>query len=354
MALHTFREALGPVGLHVLDDADDTAIQAEAQAALSRFQAIHDNLERRVRRGELPSDWARRQAEAAAAQLRATVRGRASDSSPVPKVFLDRLIAASEARARARASSTLEALQHETNRLLRSVLVEHQVQGRTAEFEAKTFHRPLAGGRAAPTLDRLLAFHQTAGLAGDEAALEWSRRQLEAIRPRTLDGESQDRIDRACDRPDAISPRRVARHLEALRAGAAADRAAFVARAVADRDPHACVAAFLLARRTPEATSLPWVRLVLSGLDVFPDAALSLLRALEAEARAEADDRARAQAERAIAIAEAQLRFPDPDPDPADPTGGPAPVPGDPAATRRAGGGVIRGRLEDDSSDNYY
>ena len=35
-------------------------------------------------------------------------------------------------------------------------------------------------------VDRLLAFHEEASQAGDEAALEWARRQLEDQRPRVF------------------------------------------------------------------------------------------------------------------------------------------------------------------------
>jgi len=70
-------------------------------------------------------------------------------------------------------------------------LIEQQLQNRAREFEGKTFVRSFTGGQPAPTLDSLLRFHETSSLAGDEAAQEWSRRQLESAR--SLHTEKQSR-----------------------------------------------------------------------------------------------------------------------------------------------------------------
>ncbi len=266
-------------------------------------------MERQVRRGDLTVKVARATTEAAAAQLRHDLRSRADGFQATPRVFLDRLVEAAEARKRSREQMSLEGLQRETNRLLRLSLVEQQLQTRAQEFEGKTYVRRMPGGQPAPTLDSLLAFHQTASLGGDEAAVEWTRRQLEIQRPRVADAEDQRRIDLACDRPDSVNPRLVAAYLEAISAGDPAEVERFASNAVESSDANACVAAFLLARAEPSATAVRWVRDLLNSLSAFPAAALETLRAVEAETRGEDVEAARAQADYAIALAEAQARL---------------------------------------------
>jgi hypothetical protein len=308
MALHPFREALGQAGLRAFQH--ESSFKAVADTALARFQTLRDDLERQVRRGDLTVKVARERARSAAAELKTGLSEQAEGYSPVPRVFLDRLVEACDLRKKAREYQSLEGLQRETNRLLRQTLVEQQLRTRAEEFEGRTFVRSMPGGKPAPTLDSLLAFHETATQAGDEAAREWARRQLEAMRPRVPDAADQRRIDRACDRPDSVNPRTVATYLEALPEADPAALEVFVTEALAGRDSNACVAAFVMAREAPGGTGLRWVRDVLNGLNEFPDAALTTLRALEAEARASDADSARAQADYAVALAEAQDRFP--------------------------------------------
>src|SRR6185437_10047896 len=136
-----------------------------------------------------------------------------------PRIFLDRLVEVGNARKRARERQSTEGLQRETNRLLRQTLIEQQLQSRAAEFEGRTFVRPAHGGVPVPTLDALLSFHEMAGNAGDEAAMEWARRQLEGFRTRVVEPQDQRRIDLACDRPDLVNPRLVETYVESLGTG---------------------------------------------------------------------------------------------------------------------------------------
>jgi hypothetical protein len=307
MALNPFREALGQAGRRA--SQHESSFKPEADAALARFQAVRADLERQVRRGDLTVKVARERAEVAAAQLKAALTAQAQGFSASPKVFLDRLVEASELRKRSRDQMSLEGLQRETNRLLRQTLVEQQLQNRTGEFEGKTFVRRLTGGQPAPTLESLLAFHETAVNAGDEAAAEWARRQLEGLRVRVSDPADLRRIDLACDRPDVVNPRVVAVYLEALEGAGPGEVEGFVARALAGRDANACVAAFLRARDEPGGMAVRWVRDVLDGLGGFPDAALATLRSIEADARGADAEAARAQADYAAALAESEARL---------------------------------------------
>jgi hypothetical protein len=302
MPLNPTREMLGQAGLHAYHH--ESTFKSESESALAEFQAFRDALERQVRRGDLTVKVARQKAETAAGQLRASLQKRAEDYSPVPRVFLDRLIEAGNTRKKARDSMSMEGLQRETNRLLRQSLIEQQLQSRAVEFEGRTFIRSMTGGVPAPTVDTLLAYHTEASHAGDEAAVEWTRRQLEGFRSRTVDPDTLRKIDLACDSPEKVNPRLVNTYVEALDGSDPDALETFVSHALEDRDSNACMAAFMLARQAPEGTRPRWVRMVLNGLGSFPDAALNTLRALEAEARAADSESARAQADYAIAVAE--------------------------------------------------
>jgi hypothetical protein len=308
MSLNPLKDTLTRAGLAA--SQRDTPFQAEADAALAGFQAVRRDLERQVRQGELTVKVARERASDAAKRLSELLVPRSEGFSPVSRVFLDRLIAATETRKAAKERASSESLLRETNRLLRETLVEQQLASRASEFEGRTFVRSMAGGNAAPTLDSLIRFHETATLAGDDSALEWGRRQLEALRTRVIGDEDIRRIDSACDRPDRLNPRIVARYVESLNDAPAETLESFVGEAIASRDTNACAAAFALAREAPEGSSTRWVRNVLNGLDQFPDAALNSLRVWEAEARADDAHAARSKAEYAVALAEADSRFP--------------------------------------------
>ena len=308
MALNPFREALGQAGLHAYHH--ESTFKADADGALARFQTIQSDLERQVRRGDLTLKVAREKANAAVAQLRNDLRERAEGHSSVSRVFLDRLVEASNARMRARERMSLEQLQRETIKLLRMSLIEQQMQTRSVEFEGKVSVRPMTGGPAAPTLQSLLSFHEMAGNAGDEAAREWARRQLEGCRSRAIDPDDQRKIDVACDRPDTINPRLVANYVESLQNADDDSLETFANEAIGARDANACVAAFVIAREAPQGVRARWVRTVLGGLNEYPDAALATLRTLEAEARNEDSEGARAHAEFAIAVAETRTRLP--------------------------------------------
>jgi hypothetical protein len=307
MALNPLREALAQAGLRAYQQ--ESAFQQEADEALTQFQAVRTDLERQVRRGDITVKAAREKAADAAGRLKENLNQQAGGYSPVPRVFLDRLVEASNARKRSRDRLTSDGLQRETNRLLRLSLVEQQIQTRAAEFQGRASVRLTPGAQPAPTVDSVLAFHQTAFHAGDEAAMEWARRQLESMRGLVLDDGLQRQIDMACDRPDSVNPRLVAAYVQAMH-GADPDAAEeFVDNALESRDANACVASFVMARDEPGGSAVRWVRKVLNGLGSFPDAALETLRSLEAEARGADEEAARAHAARASAFAETQARL---------------------------------------------
>jgi hypothetical protein len=305
LVLNPLRDKLSLAGRESQDRS--SSFQAEAEAALSGFRAVRGELERQVLRGDLTVKVARERATAASAELRDRLLKQSEGYSPTSRAFLDRLVEADKARKKAKETLSIEGLQRETNKLLRQHLVEQQLQARAGEFEGKTFLRPIAGGVPAPTLDGLLAFHRTASDAGDEVALEWSRRQLEAFRNRVFNDDDLRRIDLATDRPDRVNPRLIDVYVEAMKVRSGDELETFVEKAVNDGDANACIAAFVLARQSPDGPRVRWVRKVLSALPEFPDAALTTLRGLEAEARASEAEAAKAQAQFAIARAEAEV-----------------------------------------------
>ncbi len=309
MPLNPLRQ---PVKLDALGEISQP-FQREVDTVLGRFRAVRDDLKQQVRQGELTLKSAREKAAAAARDLRAELTERSKDPSPVPRLFLDRLVESANARVRALHSQSIESLQRETNRLLRENLIEQQIQARNAEFQTKTYVRPIAGGASAPTLGGMLAFHETATLAGDEAAREWARRHLEAMRERVIDTDELRKIDLACDRPDQVNPRLIASYAEMIRDRSPEELELFVTEALATRDANACAAAFVVARNQTEPTRLRWVRQVLAGLSEFPDQALSALRAWETEARTAETTVAQSMAARAVSAIEVDARLLDVD-----------------------------------------
>ena len=305
--LNPFRETLSKAGLEAMDRS--SPFRAEADSALNSFRTLRADLERQVRRGDLTVKVAREQANDAAAQLRTHLLQKSEGYSPTPRVFLDRLVEASNARRQAKETLSLEGLQRETNRLLRLHLMEQQLQARAGEFEGRTFLRPISGGSPSPTLDSLLGYHQMTTDAGDEVGQEWVRRQLEGFRNRAYNEDDIRQIDLACDRPDRVNPRLVKVYVETLKGRTADEMESFVDRGLEDGDANVCIAAFQMARQEPDGPRLRWVRKVLSGLVSFPDAALTTLRALEAETRAADAEAARAQANFAIVRAEAEVNL---------------------------------------------
>ena len=307
MALHPFREALGQAGLRAFEH--ESTFKPAADAALARFQALRDDLERQVRRGDLTVKVARERARGAAESLKSDLVKQAEGYSPVPRAFLERLVETSLARQKAREHQSVEGLQRETNRLLRQALIEQQLRTRSEEFEGRTFVRMMPGGKSGPTLQSLLNFHESANQAGDDSAVEWARRQLESMRARVAEPGDVAKIDAACDRPDAVNPRIIGRYLEAIDGSDPDAVETFVDAAIEGRDANACVASFLLAREARGGSSVRWARKVLNGVSAFPDVALATLRSLESDARSADAEAARAQADYAVALAEAQVRF---------------------------------------------
>ena len=132
---------------------------------------------------------------------------------------------------------------------------------------------------------------------------------MEKIRPLVVSPDDHRRIDLACDRPDRVNPRLVGAYVEAMKGQPADEIEAFVEHAVAERDANACVAAYLIARETPEPADHRWIRSLLDGLAQFPDAALNMVREIEADASREDQRAALDQAEQAIAQVENEARL---------------------------------------------
>lgn len=207
------------------------------------------------------------------------------------QLFLNRTIDTINQRARSRESVSLEGLQRETNRLLRQLVIEQQIQGREREFEARTFNkRPPS---CPSNLGRLFAFHDSATNAGDDAAREWARRKLVERQADAPDIETYRRIGEACARPDVFDRRLADRYVSAMEDQGNDALERFLAEAVASKDVNACVAAFLLAHGSEEGTRSRWVRLVLNAMTDFPDAALRAMRGIGAELVAQEEGAAR-------------------------------------------------------------
>src|SRR5437764_11783182 len=113
MHLNPMRAGLSRLGQQTAHH--QSPFQADADTALAGFRNIRDDLERRVRRGDLTRRVAREQAAESAAALRRDLLKKCESYSPTPRAFLDRLVEASQTRERTRETQSLEGLQRETN-----------------------------------------------------------------------------------------------------------------------------------------------------------------------------------------------------------------------------------------------
>lgn len=231
-----------------------------------------------------------------AANLKSELKAERDKVSIVPKAFVGALAREAQDRPARRMPRTLEersvSLAERTAKAMESMVLEQQLVTRKSEFEGLTFSKLTGQGPAStpptPVFDKLLALADWARRAGDPAASEFARRQLEAMRPMRPTPEDQAAIDAAVERDDLISPGRVTAIVDAFtgkddatlaklaegvwKAGGVSDWAALYALAerhtmkAGDNDP------------------IPaWVAETLAKVRDLPDDALTYLRKSEAD-----------------------------------------------------------------------
>ena len=190
MAMNPLRDALGQSGLRA--SRSDSPFRAEAESALSSFRAIGQDLRRRVEAGDITPKVARQQADEAASLFRDDLLRRCEGFSSAPRAFADRLVEAANARKRGPrehvAGEPPARDEPAPPPEPRRAAVDHAA---SPSSRAAAFVRPIHGGQPVPTLQSLVAFHDSALQAGDETALEWSRRQLESFRSRVVDPDDR-------------------------------------------------------------------------------------------------------------------------------------------------------------------
>ena len=168
----------------------------------------------------------------------------------------------------------------EIERLTRRRLVDQEIKDRLSEF-----HENVQDGDAvSPSFSTLHAFYKESEVRGDEAALEWSRRQLENRFGRATE-EQRDQIDLVGDRSDTVHTRLVARFRQDAEAYGPHDLTGFellASRALAGLMPNECAAAYLVAVSRTKGTAGVWVKRVYDGIETFHDAAIRYLVKVEA------------------------------------------------------------------------
>lgn len=270
-----------------------------ADDAVRYFEGRRADVLARVRSGDVTPKAAREELAGYAAQIREHLTGNARGLAARSPVFFDVAVKAKEARDRANASPAPDALQRETVRLLRELVVEQQMTTRKAEFEGRAFARRSTTAAPAPTIASVLAFHKRSVEANDDAAVEWSRRQLEALRPLTIDPAELHKIDVATMRPGSPVPHLAETMVERLKADPWRIEGFVneVTKAGAGGDATAALAAGMLAREAFEAAegngaAVPaWAGDFAAKLAGLPTAALAhlvegLTRDREAEVEA--------------------------------------------------------------------
>lgn len=277
-----------------------SAFATHAAEFVDTFASHRAAVESQIRAGDLGLRQAREHLAKLAAQATADLAERAGRFTVVPP-HLRQLIDRAEATQRtARESKGTDALLRDLIALHRETIRESQLATRAQTFQARRdaieSAIDLNHKRGQPgTLAGLRAYHDEAVASGDDAATEWARRELRAMRP-TVGPDDQRTIDHVTRRPDVVTPSLVSEHLADLQRMDDTGRAAFAAKVAAEPDASAAVALWSFAAAF-EGKAGDWRNKALASIDTLPEAAVADLSRWESTHRQADADAARVHAD---------------------------------------------------------
>ena len=270
---------------------------ANAQATVDLMANVAREAAGAVERGELGLVGARRAARDHAERLKADLTDQAARFAPgdpaIRKAVVDRGEALKIAGRGERDGPA------ETNRLLRRLVRETEISNRAAEFQARGY-RARAGDAPLATPETLLSFHELASAAGDEAAVEWCRRELAGVRHQAVRLELLERVDMAATRPGELNPIVAARYVAILNDRVPADPGKLLEELLSADDVTGAVALVAWASASGNPTA---VRAILDRSHKLPAPVIEAVRAIDAEATADA----RQAAAEHVALAAARI-----------------------------------------------
>lgn len=248
-------------------------IRPSIEPKLTDFQARRTDLIQLVREGEMTSKAANARARELAEAIQVDLRDQISQLKSVTPKLTETIRKAERERNRPK---TTDQMQAESIELLRANLIELQITNRKVEFESKTFVKNGANQTAAPSVEKLFDHLDSAVKNMDDAAAEWSRRQLEQMRPYVAAPEVAERIDIATSRPGRLNERIIDKYRSQLAALATQKPGlveALLEKAIEVGDANACVAVYETVRANASQFSEKTVETIGNRLVAFPASA---------------------------------------------------------------------------------
>lgn len=249
-------------------------VKQKFEERLEDFSQRKSDLIQMVNEGEMTLKAARQRAQELAAEMQQVVERTVKDQKAHVPPLSQKL--AESVRNRKKAKST-EELQREILNVMTKNLVELQISNRSPEFEARTYVKNGPNQVAAPSMEKLFEYLKESELRDDQAAAEWSRRQLENMKPFMVSPEMRERIDLVCDRPGALNPSLITKYQMAI-VGRLAEPGfleALISQAIETNDANACSAIFQIARQEMQMLRPEAQTKLMAVLDQFPSQAFS-------------------------------------------------------------------------------
>jgi hypothetical protein len=259
-------------------------IKTRLESRLSDFRDRREQLIELVREGEMTlrfaSARARELAEGLGSEIRNDLEGLIQNRSVLAKSLQNSV------QIKQKAQSADE-IQRQSLELLKANLVELQINNRKVQFESKTYVRNATNQLPTPSVDKLFELLAEATQARDDAAVEWSKRQLEQLQPYVVSENLKDRIDLACDRPDRINHRIVAKYKEQIQEHINNPEMliALLDKAISVKDANACLAVYELVRGHSDQFSEEFQSQIAGRIERFSEVVLNYVSEFERQHR---------------------------------------------------------------------
>jgi hypothetical protein len=260
-------------------------IRTLVEPKLSDFQARRHDLIQLVREGEMTSKAANNRAQELAKSFQEELVPQITGLVSATPKLTESIKKAEKERTRPKSA---EQLQNESIELLRANLIELQITNRKAEFESRTYVRNGTNQTPAPSIEKLFEHLDSAMKNMDDAAAEWSRRQLEQMRPYVGSPEVAEHIDIATSRPGRLNDRIIDKYRSQI--AALSEQKPGLVEALLDKaieigDANACVAVYENVRNNSSQFSEKTIETVGQKLVSFPASAFQQVSKIDQQIR---------------------------------------------------------------------
>lgn len=259
-------------------------IKTRLESRLSDFRDRREQLIGLVREGEMTLRFANARVRELAEGLGSEIR------NDLDGLFQNRSVLATSLQKSVQLKNkaqSVDEIQRQSLELLKANLVELQINNRRVEFESKTYDRNATNQLPTPSIDKLFGLLTEASQARDDAAIEWSKRQLEQLQPYVVSENLKDRIDLACDRPDRINHRIVAKYKEQIQEHINNPEMliALLDKALSVRDANACLAVYKMIRVHSDEISEEFQSQIAGRIEQFSEVVLNYVSEFERQHR---------------------------------------------------------------------